>query len=85
MKNRSVIEIMVLIFTFVVGFAIVGTGTLIAILEIRDPDTDTGDLTKGLLALVSAMLGALLGLIAGKASGSGEFHERPQDDSVDDL
>jgi hypothetical protein len=66
MKNRSVIEIMVLTFTFVVAFGILATGALVVIIEIRDPSADTRALVQSLVSITSGILGALLGLIAGK-------------------
>lgn len=75
MKNRSTIEIMVIVFTFVVAFFIVGLGILIVIVESNNPEADTGVIANTLSTLVSGILGALLGLIAGKASNS--FGSRP--------
>lgn len=79
MKNRSTVEIMVLVFTFVVAFMIVGLGCMILVVEVNNPEADTGLIANTLMSLVSGILGALLGLIAGKASGgqSNELHQRP--------
>jgi len=66
LKNRSVIEVMVLVFTFVVAFAICGLGVLIVIVESNNPEADTGVIANTLSTLVSGILGALLGLIAGR-------------------
>ena len=41
-RGRSVIEIMIMVFTFVVGFMICGLSVLILIVEVRNPDADTG-------------------------------------------
>lgn len=76
-RNRSVIEVMVLIFTFVVAFAICGLGVLIVVVEARTPEADTGVIANTLSTLVSGILGALLGLIAGKSSS---FGKKPEDD-----
>jgi hypothetical protein len=76
-KGRTVIEIMVLVFTFVVAFAICGLGVLIVVVESRNPEADTGVIANTLSTLVSGILGALLGLIAGK---SGTFGDKPKDD-----
>ena len=51
MRQRSVIEIMVLTFTFVVGFSLVMTGTAVAIVEIKDPSVDTETITQSLISL----------------------------------
>ena len=80
-KGRSVIEIMVLTFTFVVGFSILGLGFLIIYAEIVNPAADTGLIANTLMSLISGILGALLGLIAGKSSSvggtGGDLHRRP--------
>jgi hypothetical protein len=77
MRGRSVVEIMVLTFTFVVAFAILATGALVAILEIRDPAVDTGEITNTLLSIVAGILGALLGLLAGKSTVGTDMDKRP--------
>lgn len=58
---------MVLVFTGVAGFAILATGAMVAVLEIRDPTVDTESVMQSLLSIISAILGALLGLLAGKS------------------
>lgn len=83
-RNRSVIEILVLVFTFVVGFMIVGMSIMILVVETRNPEADTGIIANTMMSLVSGILGALLGLIAGKSSSSGSLNERP-DGSKDDV
>jgi hypothetical protein len=77
MKQRSVIEIMVLTFTFVVAFAIIATGALVAILEIRDPTVDTEGITNSLLSIIAGILGALLGLLAGKSAVGTDMDKPP--------
>jgi hypothetical protein len=81
-QNRSVIEIMVMVFTFVVGFMIVGLSILVLVVEVKNPEADTGIIANTLMSLVSGILGALLGLIAGKSTGASGFNERP--DGSDD-
>jgi len=78
---------MVLVFTFVIGFFIVGVGVLIVIVEVRNPEADTGILANTLATLVSGILGALLGLIAGKSSQGSNLHKRPGggDDRLTDM
>ena len=78
-KGRSTIEIMILVFTFVVAFMIVGLSVLVLLIEMRTPEADTGIISNTLMSLVSGILGALLGLIAGKSSlgGSDPFDKPP--------
>jgi hypothetical protein len=83
-KNRSVIEIMIMTFTFIVGFCIIGLGTLIVVVEITNPEADTGIVANTLSSLVSGILGALLGLIAGKSTSNSDLHRRP-DGQFDQL
>lgn len=67
MRNRSVVEIMVLVFTFVVAFMLMGVGTMIIVVEMRNPQADTALVASTLMNIVSGVVGALLGLIAGKS------------------
>lgn len=83
-RNRSTIEIMILIFTFIIAFFIVGLGVLIVIVEVRNPEADTGIIANTLASLVSGILGALLGLIAGKSTSGSDMHKRP-DGTGDNL
>ena len=84
MRNRSVIEIMILVFTFTVGFMIIGLSVLILIVEVKEPAADTGIIANTLMSLVSGILGALLGLIAGKSTGGQNINTRP-DGTKDDI
>jgi hypothetical protein len=68
--NRSAIEVIVLVFTAVVGFSLLGLGATIAIVEIRDPTTDTSTAVAALASTLSGIIGALLGLLAGRAERS---------------
>jgi hypothetical protein len=80
-KNRSVLEIMIITFTLIVGFMIIGLGVMIIVVELVNPEADTGLIANTLMSLVSGILGALLGLIAGKSE---ELHGRP-DGTKDDV
>ena len=68
---------MVICFTFVVSFAIVGLGVMIIFVEVRNPEADTGLIANTLMTLVGGILGALLGLIAGKSDAMGDLHRKP--------
>ena len=46
-----------MVFTFVVGFMIVGLSVLILIVEVRNPAADTGIIANTLMSLVSGILG----------------------------
>lgn len=82
-RDRSVIEIMVLTLTFVVAFSIVGVGITVAIIEIRDPTVDTSRAGQALMSVITALLGALLGILAGRSDALrkdlSEHHEPKPD------
>lgn len=61
------IEVMVLVFTAVVGFIIIVLSGTVVYVEVRDPEADTAVIANTLMSLISAILGALLGLIAGRS------------------
>ena len=84
MRNRSVIEVMVLTFTFIVGFTLIMTGVTVAIIEIKNPQADTDTIVQSLISLISGILGALLGLIAGKTIAADDLSKRPNG-TVDSL
>ena len=73
-----------LVFTFVVGFMIVGMSVMILVVETRNPEADTGIIANTMMSLVSGILGALLGLIAGKSSAGSQLNRRP-DGTEDDI
>ena len=77
MKNRSVIEVMVLLFVFVVCFVLIGTTVTIAVVEIRNPKADTATSVQSLISIISGILGALLGLLAGKTETVQGLDTRP--------
>jgi|NitcycUWRROWE15D_1032933.scaffolds.fasta_scaffold00091_1 hypothetical protein len=78
-RNRSVVEIIVLTFTLVVGASLLGLGGIIAIIEIRDPATDTSAAVQSLVSVLSGIIGALLGLLAGKAERLSSLTSRPEE------
>jgi uncharacterized protein YacL len=85
-KGRSVVEIMVITFTMVVAFSIVGLAVMILWVEVQNPEADTALVANTLMTLVGSILGALLGLIAGKSASSSidDLGKRP-DGEKDDL
>jgi hypothetical protein len=75
--DRSVVELMVLTFTFVVAATVLVTGGAVAVVEILDPTVDTSRIVDTLSSVISGMLGALLGLLAGKSDALSELGHRP--------
>jgi formate-dependent nitrite reductase membrane component NrfD len=78
-RNRSVIEVLVLTFTVIIGVSILGISATILIVEVKDPEVNTSSITQALLTLISGILGSLLGLLAGRSVMSSELSARPQD------
>ena len=78
--NRSVIEVMVLSFTLVVGISLISLSATVVYIAVAHPETDVDRLAATLTSLLSSILGALLGLIAGRATISTELHTRPEGD-----
>ena len=84
-KGRSVIEIMVLSFTVVVGFIIVFMGVTIAVVKITHPDVDTDRATDALFSAITLILGALLGMLTVKGSARTELDKRPDEPEPHDI
>jgi len=78
-RNRSVVEIMVLTFTVIVAFSLLALGATIALVEIRNPATDTSAAVQSLTSILSGIVGALLGLLAGRAEGLAALSVRPEE------
>jgi hypothetical protein len=76
-RGRSAIEIMVIVFTFVIAASVVGTGILIAIVKIQDPASDVSTAVSSLTSVVASILAALLGLVAGKSEALQSTGTRP--------
>jgi len=76
MRERSVIELMVLALTLLVGVVIVSTAATIAFVEIRDPETDSATAVQWLFGLTGTLVGALLGLLAGRSRFTEELSKR---------
>jgi hypothetical protein len=79
-KNRSAIEIMVIVFTGVIAVAVLGTGATVAIVKIRDPQADVGTAVSSLTSVVASILAALLGLVAGKSESLSSAAKRPDEE-----
>ena len=73
--RRSVLEIMILMFTATVCFAILAIGFTIVWIGTHVPDANLSGITAALISIISAILGALLGLLAAKRD---VFHPEDQ-------
>lgn len=84
-KGRSVIEIMVLWFTFIVGFVLLATGATIAFVKFKDPDINTDRATDTLFTAITIILGALLGMLTVKGAATTELNQRPDEKEPRDV
>ena len=84
MRDRSVIELLVLALTFVVGATLLGAGATIGIIEIRNPEADTSIAANILINTVSTILGALLGLLAGRSRFTEELTHHPHERKINE-
>ena len=67
LETRSVVEVMTLVFTFLIAFVIVTGAVAVLVAEISNPANDTSQVVDGLSSIITGILGALLGLLAGKS------------------
>jgi len=79
-KGRSAIEIMVIVFTFVIALSVLGTGVFITISKLQDPAADVSTAVSSLTSVVASILAALLGLVAGKSEALQNTGTRPGDE-----
>lgn len=79
-KGRSVIEIMVLWFSFIVGFVLIVMATMISFTKIRHPEVNIDRATDALFAAVTIVLGALLGMLTVKGTAQADLSKRPDED-----
>lgn len=80
-RHRSAVEIIVITFTLVVAFILVGLSIGLIVIEVTNPESDTAVLTSTLMSLTSAILGTLFGMLISK----GDRINRRPDDKEDDL
>lgn len=72
LKNRSVVELIALMFAAMITLGVPALGTTACIIEIRDPTADTSDLVGALTAIITLILGSLLGIFGAKAGYESE-------------
>lgn len=66
-RQRSAIEILIILLTVIVAFYIVAGTIGVIVIELNDPLTDTSRIADSLYTMITAILGALLGLLAGRS------------------
>jgi hypothetical protein len=84
-KGRSVIEIMVLWFTFIVGFVLLAMGATITLVKIRNPEANTDRAVDALFAAITLVLGALLGMLSVKGAARTDLDKRPDEPEPHDV
>ena len=78
-RNRSVIEILVLTMTALVAVSTVAMGGLMLLIVVREPTADISGLADALSGILTLILGALLGLLAGKTPSLEPLGRRPDE------
>jgi hypothetical protein len=78
-RNRSVVEIMVMTFTGIVGLSILGLGGLITYVILNNPAADISGPVQALTGIISGIVGALLGLLAGRSENITTLGSRPEE------
>jgi hypothetical protein len=84
-KGRSVIELMVLWLTLVVGFIILAMGVTLMVVKIAHPEADIDRATDALFSAITLILGALLGMLTVKGSARTELDKRPDEPEPHDI
>jgi len=84
-KGRSVIEIMVLWFTFIVGFILLAIGFTISVIKFKNPEANTDRATDALFAAITLVLGALLGMLTVKGAATTDLNKRPDEEEPQDV
>jgi len=79
-KGRSVIEIMVLWFSFIVGFVLLGIGLMVSITKITHPEANVDRAVNALFSAITIVLGALLGMLSIKGAAQSDLNKRPDED-----
>jgi len=84
-KGRSVIEIMVLWFSFIVGFVLLAVGGMISVTKLLNPDADIDRAVDALFAAITIVLGALLGMLSVKGAAQSDLSKRPDEEKGVDV
>lgn len=84
-KNRSVIEIMVLWFTFIVGLILIMSASMIAWIKIHDHDANLDRSINVLYTTITIIIGALLGMLTVKGAARADLDMRPDEKEPLDI
>ena len=68
-KNRSTIDVVVILLTITIGVAIVMSIIGVLILKLRDPGMDVKGASSVVGNILTTVVGALVGFIGGRATG----------------
>lgn len=83
--NRSVIEIMVLAFTFIVGVVMIMTAVMVCVIKINDPEANVDRAINVLYTAITIIIGALLGMLTVQGAGRKELDRRPDEKRAIDI
>jgi hypothetical protein len=70
LRDRSTGDLLVLMVTMTVCFAILSSGAVIVIVEITNPKTDTEAGLRTITGIINTMIGLLAGFLAGKTGST---------------
>jgi hypothetical protein len=68
-KNRSTIDVVVILLTITIGAAIIMSILGVLILKLRDPGMDVKGASSVVGNILTTVVGALVGFIGGRATG----------------
>lgn len=70
-EHRSTGDLLVLLIAGTVCFAVLATGSTVAIIEIRDPSVDTSSIVNAIADVINTLIGLLAGFLAGRTYAGG--------------
>ena len=76
MRGRTTTDLLILMIAGTVCFSVLASGAAIAIIEIRDPGTDTSQAAGLISDVINTLIGLLAGFLAGRTHGEQEERVR---------
>ena len=72
MKERSTIDLVIIIITVTVGCTVLLTVMALFIMRLMHPEADTSRAAEAVMNIVTTLVGSLVGFIGGRATGRWE-------------
>ena len=67
LKGRSTTDLLILMIAGTICVAVLASGATIAVIEIRDPETDTSSSVAAVSDVINTLIGLLAGFLAGRS------------------